>query len=109
MKARKRAIDSANHAMTRFPMILQVLGEIRDGEIPCPGDIGHGCERALTSILGELAKIKPSSPGEPDGRIETALAWIHGDAAARLVQPDLLERFEQFIVRVLSGELGLSR
>ena len=111
MKTRKRAFDSVNHAMTRFPMILEVLGKIREAEIPFPGDsdIEHGCERALTAILSELAKIKPTSPGESDERIETTLGWIHGDAAERLIQPDLLERFEQFIRRILSGEPDHSR
>lgn len=103
MKARKEAVDSINHAMARFPMILEVLDVVRKVEVPCPGDVDieRGCERTLTAMLVELAKIRPAPAGKPDLRDETALGWVRSAHAVRLVQADHLERFQQFIERLI--------
>ena len=111
MKTRKLAVDSMNHAMTRFPMILGVLEAIRKTEVPAPGDrdIEHGCERALTAIMAELAKIKPAPSGEPNDRVETTLGWVQRAAALKLIHADILERFQQLIERILAGPPVRSR
>lgn len=103
MKARKQAVDSINHAMARFPLILEMLDVVRKSAIPCPGDrdIEHGCERALTAMLVELAKITPAASGKPGDHDKTALTWVRSEAASRLIQADHLERFQQFIERLI--------
>ena len=103
MKTRKQSAEAINHAMTRFPLIVEILGELDKAEIPFPGDgdVRHGCERALTAMLAELARIEPAPPGKPSKIEETALNWLQAKAAGRLINPDQLQRIQQFIERIL--------
>lgn len=103
LKTRKRTAEAINHAMTRFPFIVQILGELRQAEVPYAGDedIRHGCERALTAILVELARIEPAPPGKAVKAEEAALGLIHSKAAGLLVNADQLQRMQQFIERIL--------
>ena len=102
-KTRKHTAEKINYALTRFPLVVQVLGELRKAEVPHAGDedIRHGCERALTSILVELARIDPAPPGKTTKAEEAALAHLQSKAAALLVNADQLQRIQQFIERIL--------
>lgn len=103
-QTRKQVVEAINHAMARFPLILETLTELSKAPIPLPGDedIRHGCERALTAMLVELARMKPAPPSGKPGMIEvTALHWIHSKAASHLINADQLQRIEQFIQRIL--------
>ncbi|WP_338288023.1 hypothetical protein [Luteolibacter sp. LG18] len=102
---RELVAESINRAMERFPLILEILEELSRAGIPHPGDveIRHGCERGLTSMLAALARIPPAaiSP-DPAGEMEEkAGRWLLGEMPRRLVDAGRLERFEQFIGRLL--------
>ncbi|MGD7651765.1 MAG: hypothetical protein ACQCXQ_01030 [Verrucomicrobiales bacterium] len=90
--------------MTRFGLILDTLGALDRSELPHPGDadIRHGCERALTAILLELARIEPVVQGSP---LETTdnnpLTPLYSATANKLIDSDQLLRMEQFIHRIL--------
>lgn len=98
-KTRKHSADEINRAMARFPLIVQILGELGRAQMPYPGDddIRHGCERALTAMLCELARIETAPAGKPSKAEETAQSWLHNPAAIQLIDADKLQRMQQFI------------
>lgn len=102
-KTRKHAVEAVHRAMTRFPMIVETLGHLRRAEVPCPGDadIHHGCVRAITAILVELARIEPAPAGKATKMELAALASLQDPKTAKLVDPDQLQRMQQFIERIL--------
>lgn len=102
---RKQSAEAINHALTRFPMIVGILSEFEKAEIPYPGDedIRHGCERAITAMLAELARIEPAPSGKFSGIEETALGWLNSESAHRLINADQLQRIQQFIERILGN------
>jgi hypothetical protein len=106
LKTRKHTADEINQALTRFPLVVQVLGELRKANLPYAGDedIRHGCERALTSMLVELARIEPAAPGKVSKAEESALALLQSKTAALLVNADQLQRIQQFIERILGPQ-----
>lgn len=85
--------------MARFPLIISILSELSRARFPFPGDadICHGCERALTGILSELARIEPAPPGKSCKAEEAAQAWLQNPDATRLIDADKLQRIQQFI------------
>lgn len=89
--------------MARFPLILEILNKLQSAEVPFPGDddIRHGCERALTAVLVELARIPPAPPGRNSAAEETTIACLHSEQAVRLVNADQRLRLQQFIERIL--------
>lgn len=91
--------------MSRFPLIVRILGELDQSPIPLPGDddIRHGCERALTGMLSELARIEPVEPGKSSKAEDTALAWLQTSSAHKLVDVDILQRMQQFIDCILNS------
>lgn len=103
-KTRKHAADEINRAMARFPLILSILGELGKTQLPFPGDddIRHGCERALTSLLSELAYIPKAPAGKASKSEETALTWLQDPAARQFINADILERMQQFIDAILN-------
>jgi hypothetical protein len=103
IKNRKHSAEAINRAMARFPLILQVLGELGAAQVPCAGDddLRHGCERTLTTMLAELAKIEPAPAGRTCKAVETAQGWLKGDKVVRLIDADKLQRIQQFIDRIL--------
>ncbi len=103
-KTRKHSAEEINRAMARFPLILQILGELGRTPLPFPGDgdIRHGCERALTSMLSELAHIHTAPEGKSSKTEETAQAWLQVPAARLLIDADKLERMQQFIDAILN-------
>lgn len=102
-KSRKQSAEAINRAMARFPLIVDVLGQLRKADVPFPGDddIRHGCQRAITAIMSELARIEPAPPGKPLKSETTAVSMIHGEETVRLIDADQLQRMEQFIQRIL--------
>lgn len=90
--------------MARFPLILRILGELRSAPLPFPGDgdIRHGCERALTGMLSELARIQKAPAGKSSKAEESAQAWLQDAKASELIDADLLERMQQFIDAILN-------
>lgn len=103
LKTRKQSAEAVVRAMTRFPMIVGIYEELGKAEVPFPGDedIRHGCERALTAMLVELARIEPAPPGKPTKLEETALGWLHAKSVERLINADQLQRIQQFVERIL--------
>lgn len=105
LKTRKHSAEAINRAMTRFPLIVEILGELGKAGIPFPGDedIRHGCERALTAMLVELARIEPAPPGKNGRTEEIARNWLHAKEVERLINADQLQRIQQFIDRILGS------
>jgi hypothetical protein len=103
LKTRKQSAEAINRAMTRFPLIVEILGELDKASVPFAGDedIRHGCERALTAMLAELARIEPAPFGKPVKAEDNAKQWLHSTAAERLVNADQLQRIDQLIERIL--------
>ena len=110
LNTRRQSAEAINHAMGRFPMIVEILGELDKATLPFPGDedIRHGCMRALTAILSELSKIEPAPPGRSSKAEELARIWLDGEAVTQLVSADHLQRLQEFIDRIL-GSAGPPR
>lgn len=100
---RKQCAEEINRAMTRFPLIVKILKELREAQIPRPGDndIRHGCERALTSMLSELARIEIAPAAVSSNDEETARSWLHCPEARQFVDADILQRMQIFIDFIL--------
>ncbi len=105
-KTRKHSADAINRAMARFPLIVEILGQLSEAQVPFPGDddLHHGCDRTLTTMLAELARVEPAPPGKSSKAEENARGWLKGDKTVRLIDADKLERIQQFIDRVLGEE-----
>jgi len=102
-KARKQSAEEINRAMARFPLLVQILAELNRDQIPLPGDadIRHGCERALTTMLSELARIEGAAAGKPSKAEEAAQNWLQNPDASKLIDADKLVRMQLFIDRIL--------
>ena len=100
---RKQTAETINRVMERFPLILDILGQLGKSPIPASGDddLRRGCERACTAILADLAKIPAAPVGKASKAEEVARSWLIGDASARLIDPTQLERMQQFIDSIL--------
>lgn len=98
------AVEKINHAMARFPLVLRILGELAESRCPLPGDddIHHGCERALTRMLSDLARIAPAEPGASVPAEETVFAWLLHEDTRRLIDADRLERIQQLVDSILA-------
>lgn len=103
-RTRKQSAEEINRAMSRFPLILQILGELNREQFPCPGDddIRHGCERALTGMLCELSRIPVAPAGKACKAEEAAHSWLRDKSASNLVDADLLQRMQEFIENILN-------
>jgi hypothetical protein len=108
LKSRKRSAEAINRAMARFPLLVNILGELDAAAVPLTGDddLRHGCDRTLTTMLAELAWIDPAPPGKPTKTEETARGWLKADKVTRLIDADKLQRIHQFIDRILGEEPG---
>jgi hypothetical protein len=86
-------------------MIVEILGELGKARVPFAGDadIRHGCERALTAMLSELARIQPAPSGRASKAEELARSWPLCESAAVLIDPDQLQRIQQFVERILGN------
>ena len=102
-KNRKHSAEAINRAMARFPLLVDILGELSTASIPYPGDddLRHGCDRTLTAMLCELARIEPAPPGKTSKAEEIAHHWLKGEKVIRLIDADKLQRIHQFIDRIL--------
>ncbi len=89
--------------MARFPLLVQILAELNRDQIPLPGDadIRHGCERALTTMLSELARIDGAPAGKPSKAEDAAQNWLQHPDADKLIDADKLVRIQLFIDRIL--------
>lgn len=105
-KTRRNAVDSINRVMTRFSLIVEILSELSKAQVPFPGDddLRHGCDRTLTTMLSELARIEPAPPGKSSKAEEQARSWLKEQKVVRLIDADKLLRIQQFIDRVLGAE-----
>lgn len=101
---RKHSAEEINRAMARFPLLIRILGELNRDSVPFPGDsdIRHGCERALTSMLSELARIETAPPGKLSKAEETAQQWLQNPDASGLIDADKLQRMQLFIDCILN-------
>jgi hypothetical protein len=93
-------------AMARFPLILEILGHLQSAEVPLPGDadLRHGCQRALTAMMAALSRLDPAGEDGTKGRVRADLDWIQSPAAARLIDADQLQRFQQLMERMAGHE-----
>jgi hypothetical protein len=102
-KPRKQFVEEINRAMARFPLVVQILGELNRAPVPSPGDadIRHGCDRALTSILSELARIGNAPEDKSCKAEEIAQNWLQIPEARKLIDADKLQRMQQLIDCIL--------
>jgi hypothetical protein len=103
LKTRKETAEEVHRALMRLPMIVDILGVLARSQVPYAGDsdIRHGCERALTAMLLELARIEPAPHGKPVKTEETLFSQLDDKTAARLIDADQLQRIQQFVERIL--------
>jgi hypothetical protein len=99
---RKQTAEAVGRAMSRFPLVVEVLGKLGDSTVPLAGDaeIQHGCRRALTAMLVELSRIEPAAIGKPVKQEQMIMDWLHTREAAQLIDADQLERFQHFLDRI---------
>lgn len=102
-KVRKQSAEEINRALTRFPLLIQILAELNKDQIPLPGDadIRHGCERALTTMLAELSRIESAPNGKSSKAEEAAQNWLQHPEADKLIDADKLLRIQLFVDRIL--------
>lgn len=102
-KTRKQSVEEINRAMARFPLLVRIIEELNRAQIPYPGDddIRHGCERGLTTILSELARIANAPAGKSSKAEETAQSWLEIPEVRSLIDADKLERLQQLIDCIL--------
>ena len=102
LKSRKQVADTVLHAMARFPRVLEILGELGKSDIPAPGDedIRRGCDRAVTAILVDLARIEPAPPGIPCQAEEATYRMLNGEAGVALINPDKLQSIHELVSRI---------
>ncbi len=103
----KPSAEALNIAMGRFPLIVEILGNLRDADVPSPGDsdLLHGCQRALTAMLVELARIDPAPPGRSLKVSNNIRNMLHDNNVEQLIDPDQLQRFHHCIERILGPSL----
>lgn len=87
-------------------MILEILQKLERAEAPMAGDddIRHGCERALTALMVDLARIPAAPPGKLSKADLECIEWLQSEQAVRLINADLLQRMHQFIHRILGED-----
>ncbi len=104
-KARKHSAEEINRAMARFPLLIRILAELNQDQIPLPGDadIRHGCERALTAMLSELSRIESAPSGKSSKAEEAAHNWLQNPDTSKLIDADKLVRIQLFIDRILKS------
>ena len=95
------AVAQITLALSRFSLMVDILEKLSFSDVPLPGDadIRHGCERALTSMLSELAHIERVEDGEAEVLMMTP-EW-NTSLARRLIDADRLERVQQFIDSIM--------
>jgi hypothetical protein len=105
-KNRSHSAQAISRIMTRFPMIVGVLGELGKSPVPLPGDeeIRHGCTRAITAMLADLALVRPAPPGQPSHAELEVLGLLQKHAVTELINADHLERIDQLLHRILGPE-----
>lgn len=106
LHTRKQAAQEIDRAMARFGLIVKILSELEHTELPYAGDsdIRHGCERALTAILVELARIQPATSDQDEQESAPPLSRLYSKPACDLIDGDQLQRMEQFIQRILGNQ-----
>lgn len=102
---RKKSAEEINRALARFPLIVQILGDLGKAPVPFPGDgdIRHGCGRALTAMLAELSHIQRAPSGKSCKAEETAQSWLNSSDTRELIDADILQRMQQFIDCILNS------
>lgn len=108
LQSRIQSAEAVNRAMARYPLIVQILRELDSAPVPLPGDddLRHGCDRALTAMLAELAWIDPAPPGIPSEAEALARSCLNAEKSARLIDADKLRLIHQFIDRIFGEEPG---
>lgn len=101
--SREQVAARINYAMTRFPLILEILDELSGSGCPGDDELRHGCERCITMMLATLAAIEPACPSHegPQRQEQVALSWLLGQKPRVLIDHVRLDRLDQFIRRLL--------
>lgn len=88
--------------MTRFPLVLEILGKLGKSDIPAPGDedIRRGCDRAVTAILVDLARIEPVPAGIPCQAEDAIYRMLNSEAGVALIGPDKLQSIHELVSRI---------
>jgi hypothetical protein len=104
--SREDAAQGIVQVTRRLPLIVRILEELHGTAIPCPGDddIRHGCDRALTTMLSELAKMQSAPDGKPSLNEQKVRTLLGKHAAHGLVDADKLQRMQIFIDRIFLPE-----
>ncbi len=104
LKLRAESAEAINDAMALFPLIAQMLRQLSEIHLPHPGneDLRHGCERALTRILSELARIETAPLGVLSEAETKARNWLADDREHEFVDADILQRIQIFIDFILT-------
>lgn len=104
--SREDAAQGIVQVTRRLPLIVKILEELHASPFPCAGDddIRHGCDRALTAMLSELAKMQPAPDGKPSQNEQKVRTLLGKHAANGLVDADKLQRMQIFIDRIFLPE-----
>jgi hypothetical protein len=103
---RESAAEAVAGVMARFDLILDILGRLNRSDVPAPGDddLRHGCERALTTMLAKLARMKPAPPGKASKAEKQVRRLFQTEAAGEVIDRDQFERLEQLVNRILGED-----
>ena len=99
---RRDAGEAVSRILHRLPLVADVLQRINEAALPSAGDdeLRRGCERAITSILAELARLDPAGHTHDD--TISADQWLDKKLRDSL-DVVTVERIEQLIARVLAN------
>ncbi len=103
--AREAAVETVCGILERFEWIVEILGRLNREATPSPGDedLRHGCQRALTSMLAALSRIRPAPPGKACKAEKSIRRVLNTKGADQCVDRDQFERLEQLVNRILGG------
>lgn len=101
-KTRADHAKDVSRVVARIPLVSEILRTLSRVPMPHPGDgdIRHGCERAMTSILSELAKIDIAPPGALSKPEEQVRRVLENERNESPIHADLLDRVRQFVDRI---------
>ena len=101
---RKHAAQRINTAMSRIPLLIEILDELDGGVSPGDEDIRRGVHSAFASIFQCLEGIRTAPLVNPETEAEeVASEWLIGEQANRLIPSEILVGLSQEISRILPG------
>jgi hypothetical protein len=106
MSQEEQTAITINRYLHRFPLVLDILEEIRESRHVGDEDLETGSIRAIHSMLERLRKIEPAEirrnpTSTPSVAEQIAGEWLLGNRPRILLPSHLVEDLESLVFRLL--------